>query len=439
MSGGSTTSEADSSGLTLEHAFPEGTAKFLNDELVVRLPYDRLVRDLLDRWSAQVEPTEPDDLIVAVGLCRIRFNAATARRALEEQHEDWCREAEDAARADGYTDGKGRVHDLEIVVRCLRLSFASEYGGWTPTIGKNRELERLRGSYVIDGGGGGQGPRPKPDYVIDGGGLGTPRPTPTSRLVKLRGRSSSARVRVGLVDTRIWPHPWLSGAVVADAEDVVQGRGSGSAAASPSPHATFVAGLILCQAPAAVVELRAALDDEASSDSWTVARRIAELADSSVELVNLSLGCLTEDAKPPLVLSAAMDALGPRTVVIAAAGNHAAPHGSQTAPPSYPAALDNVIAVGAWDGNKTADFSPGGPWVDAMAPGVDVTSTLGSPSEQTLFGTWSGTSFAAAVVTGAIADKLQEYGSATAAWQQLREEWPFDAQGRPVVPLRPLP
>jgi hypothetical protein len=419
---------------------PTGTAKFRNDELVVRLPYDRLVLDRLAEWSAAPMTSETDDRIPTIGLCRIHLDAAAARRTLEEQSPEWVREAEAAARGEGYTDA-GLVHDLEIVLRCLRLSFAAEHGGWTPTVGKNRQVERLRGSYVIDGGGGGQGPRPKPDYVIDGGGLGSPVGTKGGRRVALRGRSPSARARVGLVDTAVWLHPWLSGAVVADPDDIVMSAERPPDAPGPSPHATFVAGLILRQSPAAVVELRAALDDTATSDTWTVAQKIAELAESSVELVNLSLGCLTEDAKPPLVLSAAMDALGPRTVVVAAAGNHATPESTQTAAPSYPAALDNVVAVGAWDvdGGGPADFTPGAPWVDVMAPGVDVASTLRTSSSSALFGTWSGTSFAAAAVSGAIAEESGHHGSALAAWEHVRSSSPKDPGGRPVVGLRSVP
>lgn len=434
MSDGPTTSQANQPGPTLEHVLSNGTARFRDDELVVRLPYQRLVRNLLDEWSAQPTWNERDDVITAIGLCRIHLDAAAARSELEMQHRDWYGEAERAAREAGYVDDDtGRVHDLEIVLRCLRSSFAKDNGGWTPTVGKNREVERLQGSYVIDGGGDVQGPRPHPDYTIDG----FPQLTKGSHRVALRGPSPSARARVGLVDTPMWANPWLSGAVVADPDDLLMGEGSGSAAPSPSPHATFVAGLVLRQAPAAVVELRAGLDEGASSDTWTVAQKIAALADSSVELVNLSLGCMTEDAKPPLVLSAAIDALSPRTLVVAAAGNHAGVGGG-SAPPSYPAALDNVIAVGALDGDEAAAFTPDAPWVDAMAPGVDVVSTIGSSGGTAVFGTWSGTSFAAAAVSGAIAQKMREHGSLAAAWEHLRNESPVDDRGRPKIALETL-
>ncbi len=432
MPGGRTAPKDDFSARILEHATSNGAVWFQDDELVVRLPYGRLVQDVLDRWSARPGSKEPDDLIAAIGLCRLHLDSAVARSTLARDLPDWYRKAETAAREDGYVDADGRVHDLEIVLRCLRLSFEHDNQGWTPTIGKNRQVQRLHGSYVIDGGGSSPGPSPEPDYVIEGSGP----MTGDSRLVALRGRSPSARTRVGLVDTPMWPHPWLSGAVVADPEDFVVGERP--ATTPPSSHATFVAGLVLRQAPGAVVEFRAGLDEGANSDTWTVARQIADLAESSVELVNLSFGCMTEDAKPPLVLAAAIDALSPRTVVVAAAGNHA-DEASHAAPPSYPAALDNVIAVGALDGSEAASFSPDAPWVDAMALGVGVASTVGSRSGSPFLGTWSGTSFAAAAVSGAIAAHSQRLGSAGAAWEHLRHHSPVDPHGRPVFALRTLP
>jgi subtilisin family serine protease len=126
-------------------------------------------------------------------------------------------------------------------------------------------------------------------------------------------------------------------------------------------------------------------------------------------------------------------------VVVAAAGNHGTARRGRMAAPSYPAALDNVIAVGARNGTRAADFSPTAPWVDAMAPGVDVVSTCDPNRDASaLFGTWSGTSFAAAVVSGAIAAKTKKYGSAAEAWKQIRKTAPKDSDGRPVIALRNL-
>ena len=83
-----------------------------------------------------------------------------------------------------------------------------------------------------------------------------------------------------------------------------------------------------------------------------------------------------------------------------------------------------------------APFSPDAPWVDALAPGVDVVSTCDAVGDGTgVFARWSGTSFAAAAVTGAIAALVGPGRTARQAWEQLRDEGPHDEDGRPVVPL----
>jgi subtilisin family serine protease len=146
------------------------------------------------------------------------------------------------------------------------------------------------------------------------------------------------------------------------------------------------------------------------------------LARSGVQVLNVSFGCQTEDGQPPLVLSTAIDRLPSDVLVVAAAGNFGgistAASVSDTAArgPAWPAALDDVIAVGALDeAGVVASFSPTAPWVDVYAPGVRLASTYldelfrvrANDSVQTVtptgFARWSGTSFSAALVSGRVA------------------------------------
>lgn len=98
---------------------------------------------------------------------------------------------------------------------------------------------------------------------------------------------------------------------------------------------------------------------------------------------------------------------------------------------AWPAGLDDVVAVGACDRNgEIAKFTPHhAPWIDVLAPGVDVVSTYLSGNvdlekEKKPFNgyaSWKGTSFAAAVLSGTIAaDTVPSQRTAREAWEKLR-------------------
>src|SRR6185503_11744291 len=71
-------------------------------------------------------------------------------------------------------------------------------------------------------------------------------------------------------------------------------------------------------------------------------------------------------------------------VVVAAAGNNSSSAGF------YPAALNNVVAVSATDGNDNlASFSNFGNWITVAAPGTYIQTTNNGGG----YGNWQGTSF----------------------------------------------
>ncbi len=405
-------------------------SSYRGNELVIGTAYERLVSSKLADWGAGPAIMSVDPRL-ELALVTVRPSAAA--NYLESNHKDWVEAAKAAAEKERYA-----ATPLDILVRCLRLFFADEFGGWVPTLAKNRLLGRVAGSYVIDGGGRGT-PLPQP-YVIDGGGSSQPRLVKQGNVVGRRPAQAGAGAgaRVGVVDTKLLPHPWLDGGFVAHTEDLWS-PDEWSGLPNSAYHATFVTGLVLNQAPGATVVARAALDTEAQQDSWAVAQIIATLAEDRLDVLNLSFGCATDDGQAPLVLTRALQTLAPRTLVVAAAGNH--DRDRTPSAPTWPAAMERVVAVGAVDSDgRPADFSPNVPWIDALAPGVGVVSTWGVNDEGVpTFAQWNGTSFAAAVVSGAVAAKVGPGVDPMQAWATICDD---AAQKRadygrmvPIVPL----
>jgi hypothetical protein len=306
---------------------------------------------------------------------------------------------------------------LETVLHRLRRRFAARYQGWWPTIGKNRVVGPVSGTYVIFG----------------GGSAGRPEPLPGARL-RPRAGTPGDGIRVGVADTRLHPHPWLAGGYLAAAEDLIDGTAAAGALSGgdwPLGHATFVTGLILQYAPGATVSIHPCLSGAGTADSWSVARTLVDAARDGLDLLNLSLGCYTEDGAPPLVLDAALRQLPPSTVVVAAAGNDGTGDPTVAPRPMWPAAFERVVSVGAVDGDgKRPDWSPDAPWVDVAGSGVAVTSTYLADGG---LARWSGTSFAAAAVTGALAAEASLSGSVPQALHSLLAGADRDADGRPIL------
>ncbi|MGZ4604433.1 MAG: S8 family serine peptidase, partial [Kineosporiaceae bacterium] len=156
--------------------------------------------------------------------------------------------------------------------------------------------------------------------------------------------------------------------------------------------------------------------DDGLATAWEAAKGMVRLVAAGADVINVSLGCVTSDNVPPFAVRAAVERLRDRVVLVAAAGNY--DHDQDvTSPPSWPAALDGVLAVASGTGDVLSAFSPAQPWVDLVAQGSDVAGPFATQDDVTCLlrggatvrrdfhGTavWSGTSFAAAVVTGRIA------------------------------------
>jgi hypothetical protein len=335
----------------------------------------------------------------------------------------------------GYEDRKAHS-ELDLLISYLKKSYGKKHGGRTPLIGKNRLAGSVEGSPYTGGGisgpytgglkpgtyagsgisgpytgGGISGPytgggRSGPytgggaSGPYTGGDLSDSQWDDSRAGFPERNNPPSPQVKVGILDTRLFAHPDLAGRYLADHDALVPA----TTASTPDSeaHATFIAGIILAESPNADLIVGHVLNAyNICGSSWDVATKMAAFVDAGVSVLNISFGAATHDDKPPLVLRRAVNKLTSRHVVIvAAAGNHG-PNETKM----WPAAFKKVVAVGAGtriagtDSFKVADFSPRRRWVDLLAPGEDISSLYKANG----YRRWSGTSFSAAVVSGAVA------------------------------------
>lgn len=198
-------------------------------------------------------------------------------------------------------------------------------------------------------------------------------------------------------------------------------------------HGTFVAGVVARVAPRAEVRVYRVADTDGFADDIAVADALRRAVADGATVINLSLGMVTcHDVPPPALAEAVREVTATGNVVIvAAAGNF----GDDTK--CWPACLPEVITVGALVESEevgenapagrtgkfeTARWSSWGDHVDFWTVAEGVRSTFVTGCESPLFDNqpavfpenawalWSGTSFAAPQIAGAIARIRYELG-----------------------------
>lgn len=322
-----------------------------------------------------------------------------------------------------------------------------------------------------DGSGGGGAPRTQAAAISDYGRPGTGGRQPVAWLgpPPPRRRDIQRRPTVVILDNGCGRHPWLDPIVRHGLS--LDGQQLGLAAPTTDPelsaartvppddtedavagHGTFAAGLVHMFCPDAnIVAIRVVHPDGIAleSDVVKVLGQLAELVrrhredphlGEPVDVVVLSMGYYHETADDSVrdgALGSVLEDLGRMgVVVVAAAGNDA------TTRPALPAAFAGwpldpltapVVSVGATNPDGSiALFSNTGAWVVAWEAGASVVSTMpttfGSPAGTAAgtqgqgrsrapldpndygagFAVWSGTSFAAPVLAGKLAQLFIE-------------------------------
>jgi Subtilase family len=264
------------------------------------------------------------------------------------------------------------------------------------------------------------------------GSAGGP-PEPTDVPLDDRTGSEGEGVTVAIVDTGIQRHAWLDGGFVATPTSFEPHPEPNALVGRQLGHGLFLAGLVLEYAPGATVKVFRTANQDGESDIDDVANAIRKAGALGAHIVNLSLGCYTENNYPPWALVVALADLPSTTAVVASAGN------ANTTTPFWPAALPGVTAVGAVERNgsdwEAAEYSNAGAWVNAYADANKVTSTYidvpvridgAGPDAVPYAGwaRWSGTSMAAARWSGALARATGQLGIAATDANRLLCESP---------------
>ncbi|HVN13127.1 MAG TPA: S8 family serine peptidase [Kineosporiaceae bacterium] len=357
-------------------------------DVVVDGDHAPLVLGLLPEGVGSIGDTIPE-----LGLSLLRFDTS---QDLEAAIAGVVAGIHEVTAGDYQPEGADPVERL---MASLRFSSRVRWDGWVPTMGKNRVVMGGEAMPYFS-------PKDGPDGPIDG----------PARLPSPAGVTSDdgSGVVIGVLDTRVIRHPVFADAVrfLGDTETT-----SDQVTQAWQGHGTFVTGLVHAHAPGAAIVAKAALTrDDGLATAWEAAKGLVRLVAAGADVVNLSLGCVTGDDQPPFAVRAAVERLRDRVVLVAAAGNYDHEQDA-TSPPSWPAALDGVLAVASGTRAVLSSFSPDQPWVDLVAHGSDVAGPFATQDDVTCLlrgggtvrrdfhGTavWSGTSFAAAVVAGRIA------------------------------------
>lgn len=242
------------------------------------------------------------------------------------------------------------------------------------------------------------------------------------RLPQAHTVTRGAGITVAVLDTGVdLTHPALAGKLVQGydfVDDDLDPSEVGNHTANPTfGHGTHVAGLIALAAPDAKIMPLRVLDENGIGCAWTLAKALAFAMDpdgnpttnDNAQVINLSLATSERSKLIRDVIKAVIcndgnqhqspsdlpcfSASGRGAVVAAAAGNES------SSDPEYPAGdgRNGMISVGAsTQSDRLAAFSNFGSWVDVLAPGEGILSSVPGG----IFGTWSGTSMSTPLVAG---------------------------------------
>ncbi|MGH8573863.1 MAG: hypothetical protein ACREX8_15015, partial [Gammaproteobacteria bacterium] len=270
---------------------------WIPNEFVVALPHLPVVLAELRKLPQPVDMPKPkESKILDLALITISNVDDVARRINRELGPGNRRWRRPASREQEYA--------IDRVIRAIRDSCRERCGGWIPTIGKNRMLDGVHTT----------------QHVGTGSAAVYPSLATRADLGDLSADAEGDRAVVGVVDTALWAHPELEGRYQPQESDVHLAPADWHW--HTAGHATFVGAAILQGSPNVELMVRKGLGLDGTARTWDVAEEMVRLA-RSVDVLNVSFACFTDDNEEPLVLARAIEMIGPDKVVVAAAGNFA--------------------------------------------------------------------------------------------------------------------
>jgi hypothetical protein len=259
----------------------------------------------------------------------------------------------------------------------------------------------------------------------------------------------------GLLRDAAAGHPWLAGVDVQDEKRDYDPpeplQGNPPVLPAYTGHGTFVAGVMRCMAPDADIVVTNAFSTAGSALESDFVPRLESAFRHGADIFQLTMTCASRNDLPLIAFGQWLKRVSASkgSVCVAPAGNSARRR------LTWPAAFPEVVAVGALgaDWHARASFSNYGPWVDVYAPGRDIVNAYATGTYtchvspyvgqvRNFYGMakWSGTSFAAPIVTGLIAARMSRTGEnaqqATAQLLALARSQAIGGVGAVLLPHR---
>ncbi len=227
---------------------------------------------------------------------------------------------------------------------------------------------------------------------------------------------------VAILDTGVAPHPdlvsrlypggynFITDTTAADESECAAGAGLVG-------HGTYAAGLVALVDPAARILPITVLGCDGVGSAFTVATGIFHAIEMGAGVINMSFATTIASN---VVERAVEDAAAAGITCVSSVGNNSADTNTSRV---YPAEFDQVIGVGGLtrqDGPwARAPFSDWGRSLDISAPAVGIQS-MWFDGRTYGYASGSGTSFAAALVSGVVSRIHARYGPRDVLWMEAR-------------------